>query len=411
MWPFTKSGSAGIPPGTGLYPVGCMDIMSDSSLSGTFLRLFYPTNKQNKNPSNFPPWLPSKEYARGYIDYTGFKNSRASFTAAILNYLTEDFKIPATWNAPLAKSESPFPVLIFSHGLSGCRTTYSTVCLEMASHGFIVGAVEHRDKSACTTYIIKEVSEENEEGCKAPSRGRIQEWIPILLVEGDDFEIRNNQLNTRAAECIRALDLLIRMNSGERVVNSLDDQFDATMFKNVMNVDKVGICGHSFGAATSILTLAKDKRFKCGVALDAWLFPVDKTSYADIEQPVLLINTEKFHWPANIAKMIRLVPDFNQPTDDRRMITIRGTVHQSQTDFTLLFRSSMSKWMGFAGTLDPKLGMEINLNATVAFLSAKLGLPYNKDYDKILLGENKHIIVGTNIKLDPDKVLETQASL
>ena len=51
-----------------------------------------------------------------------------------------------------------------------------------------------RDKSACTTYIIKEVSEENEEGCKAPSRGRIQEWIPILLVEGDDFEIRNNQV-------------------------------------------------------------------------------------------------------------------------------------------------------------------------------------------------------------------------
>ena len=40
-----------------------------------------------------------------------------------------------------------------------------------------------------------------------------------------------SKLNTRAAECIRALDLLIRMNSGERVVNSLDDQFDATMFK------------------------------------------------------------------------------------------------------------------------------------------------------------------------------------
>ena len=45
------------------------------------------------------------------------------------------------------------------------------------------------------------------------------------------------------------------------------------------------------------------------------------------------------------------------------------------------------------------------------FLLSILGLPYNKEYDKILLGENKHIIVGTNIKLDPDKVLETQASL
>ena len=49
---------------------------------------------------------------------------------------------------------------------------------------------------------------------------------------------------------------------------------------------------------------------------------MDKSTYADIEQPVLFINSEKFNWPANVARIIRLVPDFDQPTEDRRMITV-----------------------------------------------------------------------------------------
>ncbi|XP_022109541.1 platelet-activating factor acetylhydrolase-like isoform X2 [Acanthaster planci] len=379
----------------------------------SFLRLFYPAASPKasiaSDSSAYAAWLPSREYAEGFVSYAGYKHA-ASVTASLLTFLTESFKIPAIENAPLAKSNTPFPVVIFSHGLSACRTTYSSICVELASHGFIVGAVEHRDKSACATYVIKDVTED-ESDCKAPSGGRVQEWIPILLVEGDDFEIRNNQLSQRAEECTRALDLLLKMNSGEPVVNALNDKFDGSMFKGKLDSDKVAICGHSFGAATALLTLSQDKRFKCSVALDAWLFPVDKSTYADIHQPVLLINTEKFHWPANVARMIRLVPEFDEPTNDRRMITIRGTIHQSQTDFAVLFRQSAARLLHFAGSLDPTLAMELNLHATLAFLSSQLGLPCNADYDKILTGENKHVLIGTNVKLDPEKVLAMKASL
>lgn len=38
-----------------------------------------------------------------------------------------------------------FPVLLVSHGLAGQRNTYSCICTDMASQGFVVVALEHAD--------------------------------------------------------------------------------------------------------------------------------------------------------------------------------------------------------------------------------------------------------------------------
>lgn len=46
-----------------------------------------------------------------------------------------------------------FPLLMFSHGLGGQRTAYSSLCTEFASYGFVVCAVEHRDGSGPRTFI------------------------------------------------------------------------------------------------------------------------------------------------------------------------------------------------------------------------------------------------------------------
>lgn len=58
--------------------------------------------------------------------------------------LAGDVYVPALWQALLLKSNTPYPVLVFSHGLGGNRTSNTSFCVELASQGFVVAAIEHR---------------------------------------------------------------------------------------------------------------------------------------------------------------------------------------------------------------------------------------------------------------------------
>ncbi|XP_077668565.1 platelet-activating factor acetylhydrolase isoform X2 [Eretmochelys imbricata] len=379
-----------IPEGKGPYTVGCTDLMTDHTIQGSFFRLYYPS--QNGTSSEETKWIPRKEYYRGLSD---FLNVYRILGETVFQYYVGSVTCPAKWNAAFKPGEK-YPLIIFSHGLGAFRTIYSAICIEMASQGFIVAAVEHRDKSSSATYYCKEnpVSEAREEATENPE----EEWIFYRkLNQGEqEFPLRHQQLQQRTEECIKALDLILDINSGKHVVNVLSLNFDWTLLKGSIDSDRIAVMGHSFGAATAIEALSKEARFKCGIALDAWMLPLDDEVYTRVRQPLLFINSEKFQWASNVLKIKKL---YSTGTE-RKMITIKGSVHQSFPDFTFLAGTIVGKIFKLKGEIDPNIAIDISNKASLAFLQQHLGLEKGFDqWDALLDGEGHNVIPGTNIDL------------
>ena len=89
-----------------------------------------------------------------------------------------------------------------------------------------------------------------------------------------------------------------------------------------MDVSRPVIAGHSFGSATVIRTLAVDKRFRVGVALDAWMWPLKDNIElpSQIEQPILFINMEAFQNAKSLKVMKRFTDGCNT---ERRVVTLK----------------------------------------------------------------------------------------
>ncbi|XP_029903656.1 platelet-activating factor acetylhydrolase isoform X2 [Myripristis murdjan] len=390
------SNNLGIPPAKGPNAVGCTDFMMDHTTQGTFFRLYYPC--QESESAEKPDWIPCREYFNGLAD---FMKINRSLSEKIFNYLFGSFKIPAYLDAPF-KTNEKCPVVIFSHGLGAFRTLYSAICAELASQGFIVASVEHRDESASATYYFREKCESERRDEPLPKTSvsapdnLVEEWMYYrALQHGEsEFPLRNKQVKQRADECIRALDKLIEINSGISVQNVLQTQFDWTTLENSMDLCRIAVIGHSFGGATVIEALCKEVKFKCGVALDAWMFPIDEEIFPRVKQPIFFINSEKFQWAGNISRMKKLESALIQ----RKMITIRGTVHQSFPDFTFLTGNWIGKLMKLKGDIDPEIAMDLSNKATLAFLQRHLGLEKDfNQWDPLIDGKDDNLIPGTNV--------------
>ncbi|KFW05478.1 Platelet-activating factor acetylhydrolase 2, cytoplasmic, partial [Eurypyga helias] len=128
--------------------------------------------------------------------------------------------------------------------------------------------------------------------------------------------------------------------------------------------------GHSFGGVTAVLALVKEPGFSCAVALDAWMFPLENALYPEVPKPVLFMNTEKFQTPESVAKMKRL----SSRNSQTKIITVLGSVHQSQTDFPFFTGNLISRIFGARGTLDPSKGLDITSRAALAFLQRHLSM-------------------------------------
>lgn len=91
-----------------------------------------------------------------------------------------------------------------------------------------------------------------------------KEWIYYRKLRAGEEErcLRHKQVQQRAQECIKALNLILKISSGEEVMNVLNSDFDWNHLKDSVDTSRIAVMGHSFGGATVIESLSKEIRFR-----------------------------------------------------------------------------------------------------------------------------------------------------
>jgi len=384
-----------LPLPTGPHAVGYQDVMTPGpAQEGVFVRFYYPSilplNETINQSSLWPIWA-DDDYLVGFVKFMQAVLARwpswaprgefmyidqVSYIAPLMHLgCTHVWKIlngkvhcPVLRNVAIS-TEKKWPVIVFSHGMGCSRFAYSRICTDLASHGFVVAATEHRDGSGAVSFTME---------------GGVKNWIPHRRITDmeKEYTVRNQQLNFRVAEIRRTMDLVIRLNNGGTVENVLSNakDFDHSIFKNSMEVSKPVLAGHSYGGATTLMTLAKDSRFKQGLVLDGWLFPL-KDEEISPTQPIVFINTESFMNRQNINRMKMFLTGIK----DRRMVFIKGSVHQNHIDAPLIFKSGLIKRIiGMHSDTDPVLVLDLNDKLMLHFIWTNLEMELDKDVAQFL---------------------------
>ncbi|MEE6477021.1 hypothetical protein FKM82_011322 [Ascaphus truei] len=191
----------GIPAGNGPHSVGCTDLMSDHTIQGSFVRLYYPCSDSENYEDAV--WIPGKEYHLGLADTMNMNRTIGNY---LFSYFFGSVTCPAKWNAPFKPGEK-YPLIIFSHGLGAFRIrdiAKQKARRAKGSYGIILYC---RDASASATYYFREKSPSDacEQDC-----GLLEEvWLynRTLKPPEQEYPLRFEQVSIDIGQSICCLNL------------------------------------------------------------------------------------------------------------------------------------------------------------------------------------------------------------
>jgi predicted dienelactone hydrolase len=174
-------------------------------------------------------------------------------------------EIPIKMYAPDASVPGVFPVVLVSHGLGGDVETVTYMAEHLATNGYIVVAVQHHRSD--DDYLAK--------------------------VGGASFLTAAGQLETRQ---LRPQDMIFVLNW-----LSMDANTEGCIVHGRMDLSKVAVLGHSFGAWTTLACLGQvcdgtsvsDDRFLCGVAYSpqgTGTFGLEAGAWSALELPTFTMG-------------------------------------------------------------------------------------------------------------------------
>lgn len=278
----------------------------------------------------------------------------------------------------LSDREQTYPVILFSHGAGTTMETQTSQCEDLASHGYIVAAIDHTYVSTATVFPDRIVS--SREATTDFHTAEPAEVITQIMTDDAAFVI----------------DKLGEMNTGK--IESI--------FKGRLNLEEIGAIGHSVGGAVAYNLAINDSRVKAAINLDGrvYITPKDAGNMA----PFLMLANDKYHIQT-IQDRKSLLKNFDELTEEEQAITlsmygsrdayqeaynrdyqnvigltevleasenlftIEGSDHMKFTDIGLFIGApQLREPIGIGGKTDPARCLQITEALTLAFFDQHL---------------------------------------
>ena len=274
----------GFPKPSGPFAVGTVDrVMIDP----TRTNLYRYTPKTNAFMVTF--WYPADPPAAGILP-AAMWDQRIAADTSVCSYLGYDTRWASIApklvghrfrGVPLAAGTGKYPVVLNSHGLPASRKLGSRTMEELASHGYVVVAMDHADCWA-TEFPDGRYLGGNHSG-DVP--GRLKD-IKFLLDE------------------------LAVLNTGDPI------------FASRLDLDRIGVCGGSYGGMV-VEPCRSDSRVKCAVLYDAMNVRLNS---AGLQKPFLVALGQTNAYYSDDQWL------FSKATTNAVFLQIRGADHFTPCD-------------------------------------------------------------------------------
>ncbi|KQY93563.1 acetylhydrolase [Paenibacillus sp. Root52] len=224
------------------------------------VQVWYPTNKDVKG-------TPAPYVSDSAVYSTAF-NEVLKLPKALFSSLG-DVKTHAIQDAMLSDAEAKYPILIFSHGLHGYEKQNTFQVEQLVSQGYIVVGINHTYSSMVSIFQDGRVAQFESEG---------KEGFEQLQF---DYMDKLNETWVKDAQFV--LDQVEKLAASD----------PEGRFTGHMDLERIGMFGHSFGGATTVQILMDDPRVQAGINMDGVLFGEKRIPAQGVGKPFLMMSADE----------------------------------------------------------------------------------------------------------------------
>jgi hypothetical protein len=240
-------------------------------------------------------------------------------------------------NVPLSSKDAKFPLLIFNHGFSSYMEQNTILMEHLASFGYIVVSVGHPYDGVASypdgrsipvnLESIKDLSKYARKNTKTFNDN-------VKQLERDDLSIEEmkkyteNYLNASKAMNDKVEMWVEDVRFITDVLEKMDKGLILSKFAHKLSLEKgIGVFGHSYGGAASILSCCLDDRLKCGINIDGAVYGGINDKYL-YRQPAMYLDSDMLPGRSRYF--------FNINEEDTYHVIIKDSKHLDYSDYTYL---------------------------------------------------------------------------